>query len=220
MLYAGITRASRIGNGSGGVNQQGSHRLGALVRFLKSVDPSETTRRALKVRLMSKSYLLGALHDGFEAKHTYRIAQKYESYVRDLAEMIHRLGYRAWVYKEGANRNVYIVEFSKSVLSGFEISSNQDKIDYIRGYFDAEGSVPLNGSRMYIYFCQKDRKDLEEVKAFLEELGIICVKIHNPSQEKDSDYWRFFLSCKSYSDFAKKIGSRHPVKQNILKMVI
>jgi len=169
---------------------------------------------------MSKAYILGALHDGFQSKHTFRIAQKHYSFVRDLANMIKHMGYNAWVYKEGSNRNVFVVEFSKFVLSGFEITSIQDKIDYARGYFDAEGSVPLNGSRMYIYFCQKDREDLEEVKSFLEQLGIICGKTHNPSKKEDPDYWRFFVSCKSYKDFAKKIGSRHPVKSKILEMVI
>jgi len=169
---------------------------------------------------MSKAYILGALHDGFESKHTFRIAQKYESFVQDLANLIHEMGYNAWVYREGSDRNVFVVEFSKSVLSGFEITSIQDKIDYARGYFDAEGSVPLNGSRMYIYFCQKDRKDLEEVKTFLEELGIVCGAIHNPSKAKDPDYWRFFVSCKSYADFARIIGSKHPSKRKILEKMI
>ncbi len=169
---------------------------------------------------MSKAYLLGALHDGFESKHTYRIAQKYESFVREIAEMIHGMGFNAWVYKEGSNRNVFVVEFSKTVLSGFEITSLQDKADYARGYFDAEGSVPLNGSRMYVYFCQKNKSDLEEVKSFLGELGIICGKTHNPSEKEDPNYWRFFVSCKSYKDFAQKIGSRHPLKKRVLEMVI
>ena len=169
---------------------------------------------------MSKAYLLGTLHDGCESKYTYRIAQKYYSFVCDLADMIKQLGYNAWVYREGSNREVFVVEFSKSVLAGFEITSIQDKIDYVRGYFDAEGSVPLNGSRMYIYFCQKDRRDLTEVKTFLEELGIICGAIHNPSKKEDPNYWRFYLSCKSYKDFAKKISSRHPIKKNVLEKMI
>ena len=169
---------------------------------------------------MSKAYILGALHDGFEAKHTYRISQKYYSFVKDLADIIKQMGYNAWVYREGSNRQVFIVEFSKLVLSGFEVISTKDKIDYIQGYFDAEGSVPLNGSRMYIYFCQKDQRDLAEVKKFLEELGIICGEIHNPSKKEDPNYWRFFISCKSYKDFARIIGSKHPVKKKILEMVI
>ncbi|MFH1056502.1 MAG: hypothetical protein V1717_01760, partial [Candidatus Micrarchaeota archaeon] len=75
-------------------------------------------------------------------------------------------------------------------------------------------------SRMYIYFCQKNKKDLEEVKTFLEEIGIICGKIHNPSVKKDPNYWRFFVSAKSYIDFARVIGSRHLAKKKVLEMVI
>jgi hypothetical protein len=73
---------------------------------------------------------------------------------------------------------------------------------------------------MYIYFCQKDKQSLLQVKEFLEHLGIICGEIHNPSKKEDPDYWRFFLSCKSYRDFATKIGSKHPVKRKILEKMI
>jgi len=198
----------------------GNHRQVPSERKKKPEDASETTSEALKVQWMSKAYILGALHDGCVRKHTFRIAQKYESYVRQLAQMIRQMGYSAWVYKEGANRNVFVVEFSKSVLSGFEITSIQDKIDYARGYFDAEGSVPLNNSRMYIYLCQKDKIDLEQVRSFLIELGIECGEIHNPSKKKDPNYWRFFVSSKSYNDFARVIGSSHPVKKEILEMKI
>ncbi len=134
--------------------------------------------------------------------------------------MIRKLGYDAWVYREGADREVFIVEFSKSVLSGFEITTTQDKIDYVRGYFDAEGSVPLNGARMYVYLCQKNKGSMEEVKSFLEELGIVCGEIHNPSKKEDPQYWRFYVSCKSHKDFARTIGSRHPAKQPVLEKMI
>jgi len=169
---------------------------------------------------MSKAYLLGALHDGYQTKYTCRIAQKHEEYVKDLAELVKQTGYSAWTYREG-DRNVFVVEFSKASLSGFEITTKQDKLDYAAGYFDAEGSVPIkNGARPYVYFCQKNRKDLEEVKAFLEEAGICCGKTHNPSARKDPDYWRFFVSSKSHSKFARKISSRHPVKRKILEKMI
>lgn len=169
---------------------------------------------------MSKAYLLGALHDGCANKTTFRITQKYEEYTREIAEMIKQMGYNARVYKEGADRNVFVVEFSQTVLSGFEITTMQDKIDYARGYFDAEGSVPLNGSRNYIYFCQKDKNDLEEVRSFLQQAGIECGIIHNPSIAADPAYWRFFVRTKSHKDFAAKIGSKHPAKSKILEKMI
>ncbi|MBU1197737.1 LAGLIDADG family homing endonuclease [Candidatus Micrarchaeota archaeon] len=167
-----------------------------------------------------KAYLLGALHDGSNHGNTYRIVQKEEEYVRWIADELHQMGISAWVYREGAERHLFVVEFSKSRLSEIKINSLEEKTEYIRGYFDAEGSVPLkSGARMYIYFCQKDRKDLEEVKTFLEELGIVCGKTHNPTF-KEPDYWRFFIGCKSYKAFASKIGSRHPRKRKVLEKMI
>ena len=109
----------------------------------------------------------------------------------------------------------------KKIMSNIKIKTKNDKIDYIRGYFDAEGSVPRSQKvRFYIYFSQKNKKDLKQVKAFLEELGIVCGKIHNPSKEKDPDYWRFFISCISYETFIKIIGSWHPIKKQLLRMKI
>jgi intein-encoded DNA endonuclease-like protein len=170
---------------------------------------------------LSKSYLLGVLHDATERKHTFRISQKDRSFVEYIARMIRHMGYNAWTYREGKTRNVYVVEFSKKVLAGAKIRTRQDKIDYVRGYFDAEGSVPRKpGARMYIYFAQKNKRDLEEVRSFLVGLGIKCGRVHNPSKRVDPQYWRFFVSVESYRDFAREIGSRHPNKRNVLEMVI
>ncbi|MBU4210641.1 LAGLIDADG family homing endonuclease [Patescibacteria group bacterium] len=168
---------------------------------------------------ISKSYLLGILHDATERKTTFRISQKSEIFVKFIAKEIKRLGSGAWVYKEGKNRNVYVVEFSKSFLKGFKIKTRQDKIDYIRGYFDSEGGIAHHPKvRFYIYFSQKDINDLKEVKQCLKELNISCGKTHNPSKKVDPDYWRFYILSKSYKDFAKIIGSFHPIKNRLLRM--
>jgi hypothetical protein len=204
----------------GSISREVAHWKSAGRAFINGLTPQRLHAGRSKVVSMSKAYLLGALHDGSETTYTFRICQKYESFVRDIAVMIQSLGFNAWTYREGSDRNLFVVEFSKRVLRGFEISTLEDKRDYAQGYFDAEGSVPLNGSRTYIYFCQKDRNDLEEVKAFLTELGIQCGKTHNPSKKNDPEYWRFFVSSKSYSDFARVIGSRHPIKKTILEMMI
>jgi intein-encoded DNA endonuclease-like protein len=170
---------------------------------------------------MSKAYLLGVMHDSTERKITYRITSKEKSYVQFLADMIQKMGHNAWIYREGKTRDMYVVEFSKNVVKDTRISSIKDKIEYIRGYFDAEGSVPRSRSvRFYIYFSQKDKKDLEQLKSYLEDLGIICGKTHNPSKKEDPNYWRFFISCKSYNSFIEKIGSWHPTKSQHLRMKI
>ena len=170
---------------------------------------------------MTKAYLLGALHDGTARKLTYRIVQKDQEYIRFLLEGIRSLGKNAWMYKEGIDRQLYVVEFSKSFLAGVKVTSVQEKIDYIRGYFDSDGGISRNPKvRYYIYFAQKNLKDLKELRKYLTELGIICGTIHNPSKKVDPNYWRFFISIKSYQRFAEIIGSWHPTKSHFLRMKI
>ncbi len=166
---------------------------------------------------MTKAYLLGLLHDGTKRKKTYRIVQKEKEFIEFVMKGIVSLGQRAWMYKEGKNRNLYVVEFSNSFLSDYRLSTSQDKIDYIRGYFDAEGGISRKSEvRYYIYFAQKNLPDLNEVKTYLEELGIKCGKVHNPSKLIDPEYWRFFISSQSYKDFSTIIGSWHTTKKAFL----
>ena len=170
---------------------------------------------------ISKHYLLGLLHDATERKTTYRIATKSKDFSDFLVKGIKNLGMSAWNYKEGKNRDLWITEFSKSLLKNVKIVSKINKIDYVRGYFDAEGGISKHSSvRFYIYFCQKDKSDLLEVKEYLEEIGVITGAMHNPSYKVDPNYWRFYVRAKSYSKFAKIISSNHPEKITFLKMKI
>jgi hypothetical protein len=169
----------------------------------------------------SKAYLLGILHDASIRKTTYRIATKNLSFCKFLVKEIKKLGVSAWFYKEGKNRNLWIVEFSKKLLKGVKIKSKQDKIDYIRGYFDSEGGIAKSKKvRFYLYFAQKNKEDLSEVKNYLTDLNIFCGRLHNPSKRVDPNYWRFFIRAKSYKDFKEIIGSLHPEKSKILRMKI
>ncbi len=168
---------------------------------------------------MTKAYILGALHDGTKRRNTFRISQKSKSYIKFLAKSIKALGYNAWIYKEGKNRNLYIVEFSKFVLDKTEINSTNEKIDYLKGYFDAEGGIAKNQKvRYYLYFAQKNLSDLKKVKKYLTELKIETGKIHNPSKTVDPNYWRFYIRANSYEKFAEIIGSDHPIKSHFLRM--
>jgi len=152
-------------------------------------DSIETKRQRLKI---SKSYLIGALHDATERRLTYRISQKSKKYVALIALGIKDLGCKAWVYREGKNRQVYIVEFSRFWLKNIKLNSKRKKLDYVRGYFDTEGGISKSKKvRYYIYFAQKNLTDLKEVKQILEENHIACGKIHNPSKLVDPNYWRF-----------------------------
>ena len=163
---------------------------------------------------------MGALHDATVRKITYRIGARDLSYAKFLQKGILALGHKAWIYREGKNRNYYIVEFVKSVLKGSKVVSLKDKIDYIRGYFDTDGSVARsNRVRYYLYFAQKDKVDLANARNYLEQLGISCGVIHNPSK-RDVDYYRFFIKAESYESFAKIIGSWHPIKSKFVRVKI
>ena len=170
---------------------------------------------------MTKPYLLGMAHDGTSRQSTYRIATNNREFAEFLKKGIRAFSVGAWIYKEGKSRNLWIVEFPKKILQNVIIESRQDKIEYIRGYFDAEGGIAKHPSvRFYLYFCQKDKNDLIQVKEYLEELGIVCGTLHNPSKTVDPNYWRFYISAKSYTDFAQIIGSNHPGKLRYLRMKI
>jgi len=170
---------------------------------------------------MTKAYLLGALHDGTTRRLTYRIVQKDREYIDFLLKGIQAFGQNAWMYQEGKTRQLFVVEFSKAFLKDVVIASEQEKIDYIRGYFDAEGGVSRDASvRYYLYFAQKNLNDLQQVRNYLVDLGITCGVIHNPSKKVDPEYWRFFISVKSYERFAQIIGSWHPIKRQYLRMKI
>jgi len=170
---------------------------------------------------ISRAYLLGVLHDATEKRTTYRIATNSQLFAQVLKNGIKKLSSGAWIYKEGKERNLWIVEFPKSLLNNFKIISSLDKIDYIRGYFDAEGGVAKSKKvRFYLSFSQKNKKDLSEVRNFLEENKIASGVIHNPSKKVDPDYWRFFIRAISYLRFIKLIGSFHPEKSNLLRMKI
>lgn len=170
---------------------------------------------------MSRPYLLGVLHDATVRKSTYRIATKSRDFAEVLKSGIKILGRKAWIYKEGKSRSLWIVEFSKTLLKGIEVKSSQDRKDFVRGFFDAEGGIARDPKvRFYLYFCQKDKKVLMKIKRYLSDLGIESGLIHNPSKRVDPDYWRFFVRVNSYKRFARMIGSSHPEKFVILQMKI
>jgi LAGLIDADG-like domain len=87
-----------------------------------------------------------------------------------------------------------------------------------RGYFDAEGGIPRNrDARFYVQFVQKNREDLARVQSFLNDLGIRCGRIHNPSFRVDPDYWRFYVLADSHENFIRHVGSWHSRKRSLLE---
>ena len=194
------------------VNQQGSLR-----------DPSETTRRAPFCQKDIKAYLLGALHDAtFSSNKRYRFSQKGTEWLKFLQKLFKRIGYNSWIYKEGSDRDVYVLETLASFLdfsfNPRRLSSTGEKVSYTRGFFDAEGGIPHNRrDRFYIQLVQKNKQRLVQIERILSELSISVGKIHNPSKKVDPDLWRMYILSNSRDKFVKIIGSWHSRKINILR---
>lgn len=200
-------------NVSGADNQQGRPQV--------LEEPSETTRQTPRV---TEAYLLGALHDGTYnvGRKTHRFSQANLEWLQLLQTKLAHLGFRSWIYKEGKNRNVYVLETSTRFLSTtfdpVNLVSVEEKISYISGFFDAEGGLPKSPeARFYIQLVQKDQLKLKWIKSVLEELGISCGAIHNPSKKVDPNYFRFFIATKSHKEFSTVIRSEHPRKLRIFE---
>jgi len=199
-------------NASSANNQQGSP-------YQSVGDPSETIRQAPLI----KAYLLGSLHDGtFSSNKRFRISQAGTNWLKILQRLFGWLGYNSWIYKEGLDRKVYVLETLADFLDfnfdPLKLRSDEEKISYIRGFFDAEGGIPRNiKARFYIQLTQNDKERLEKIKNLLNDLGINTGKIHNPSQLVDPDYWRMYVPADSQKVFLTKIGSWHPRKIKVLR---
>ncbi len=204
-------------------NQQGSPSLPSW----RWSDPSETTRQAPISSSFCESYLIGALHDAtLNKRKLFRYSQKGAEWLSRLQKLFTYLGYNSWIYKEGKERSVYVLETLAAFLNfkfdPLTIHDDCDKIAYLRGFFDAEGGIPKNGERFYIQLVQSDSCKLEKFKLMLSTLNIHTGNIHNPSIRVDPNYWRMYIPKQSHNLFMRMIGSWHPRKEVILeaRMVI
>jgi hypothetical protein len=202
-------------NPIGADNQQGSRRKLLLTPQRLHAEPLDLMSAA-----DVEAYLQGALKDATPSvRHrTHRYGQSDRAWLERIADLLGALGHRSWIYREGRDRNYWIVETSAKFLSvSFDPSSligTHAGLLYVRGYFDADGGMPTSSeARLYVQFCQKDRASLERVQGILQAEGIESGRIHNPSVRVDPDYWRFFVRAKSHEDFLTRVGSWHPRKQ-------
>jgi DNA-binding transcriptional regulator WhiA len=165
------------------------------------------------------AYIHGAIHDGYvySGKSKGRIAvitQKNRRWLENIKEIIEENDGRAWIFPQ---RDIHILETKFShLLEKRKISSSKEKLEYVSGFFDAEGGIPKKlDARFYVQFVQKNKRELQEVANILEEFGIKCGKLHQYDQK--SKCWRFFVRAESYLKFIKFVRSRHPEKQERLK---
>lgn len=186
-------------------------------------ESSETIRRTPNSQEEIKAYLLGALHDGtFSSNKRFRISQKGKEWPEILQKLLKQISHNSWIYQEGKTRDVYVLETLASFLdfsfNPLRLETRKTKINYIKGFFDAEGGIPHNHTaRFYIQLTQNDYEKLEKIKKMLSSLEIKAGKIHNPSKKVDPKYWRMYILAESHHEFIRKINSWHPRKIKILE---
>jgi hypothetical protein len=166
-----------------------------------------------------EAYLQGALHDATYSRihRTHRFGQSDRGWLETLQMILEQLGFRSWSYREGRERNYWVVETTAPFLSlryeAGTLIGSRTGLDYVRGYFDAEGGMPRNPSdRLYLQIGQKDRNSLEVVIAILESHGIACW-VHNPSRRVDPDSCRVNVRAGSQQRYMQDVGSWHPRKR-------
>jgi hypothetical protein len=167
-----------------------------------------------------RAYLEGAKGDAtFNRFHnTLRFAQADQRWLFLLKVVLDRLDSKSWMYQEG-RRRVWVLETTYKDRVHIPLPSEAERLAFVRGYFDAEGGVPRHlGDRFYIQLVQKDKAGLEYVRTSLEELGIRCGRLHNPSVAKDPHYWRFYVKTCSHHRFCNRVASWHPRKRAILRV--
>lgn len=167
------------------------------------------------------SYLFGAAHDAtISTRHnTVRFGQADVEWLDVLRLLLEERGQKAWMYREGSTRRFWVLETSAArwLADQPAFSTPEQRRAYARGYFDAEGGIPRRAAaRFYIQFVQKDRADIANLRAILEDEGIACGKLHRPSRNTDHPVWRFYVAAIAQRDFVSRVGSWHPRKRSLL----
>jgi LAGLIDADG-like domain len=168
------------------------------------------------------AYLHGALGDAtFSPRHrTVRYGQADRRWLVVLQAILARLGAAGWIYREGSTRPFWVLETTAPFID-FEKQPeafvDAGALDYVRGFFDAEGGMPASiKGRLYLQFAQRDLPRIRGVHRLLVSDGMSCGKIHNPSQRADPDYWRFYVRANSHERFLRLVGSWHPRKRPLV----
>ena len=140
---------------TGADNQQGSPPHSP---FVCGVTPQRLHAELLAVGAKGlEAYLQGALRDGTRsAMHrTHRFCQSQRDWLVVIGLALSSLGQKSWIYREGRNRNLWVLETSAKFLSldfdADDLVGTLYGLSYVRGYFDSDGGMPRD-SKARLYF--------------------------------------------------------------------
>lgn len=183
-------------------------------------------------------YLLGALRDGnFDIRkgknYSLRIYQKYNQWLYELSEIIFE-NYNVKPKITGnllrLNNKKIVEEIIKdaeykkpqkfwNTPSMVEKGNNEEKWEYVSGFWDADGGLPKDPRRVtqkYISFSQKSKETLEFIKNFLLTQGIRTTNLTYTGQ-----IWQIRITRKEgIKKFFIFIKSRNKEKFERLKLLI
>ena len=165
------------------------------------------------------AYLFGALHDGYiyTGKKKGKVAvftQKEKGWLEEIRWMVKKYGKSAWIFKQ---RQIFVLETKLSSLFqiyDFDSFTDEEKHEFVSGFFDAEGGVPMHPREskfLYIQFVQKKPEILSKIISYLEARGVSCGKLHMYDKGR-SNCWRFFVRSASLLQCVELLHSRHPSK--------
>lgn len=197
----------------------------------------------MKIKINSEiAYLLGALRDATMdirkgKNYEIKIAQKESDWLR----LLQKLFEKSFEISGNITKHINGTEILRIngknavevILKISEMKVPQDswetpkvireqsleiQINYLRGFFDAEGGLPKNpetAKQKYLAFSQKNRESIE----FLRE--ILIKKNFNPTNITFcGNVWEFRLTRKKdIVNFCKTIGSWHSEKRKRLEIL-
>src|SRR3989338_7844373 len=91
------------------------------------------------------AYMHGAIHDGYiyTGKSKGKVAvftQKNKLWLENVKEIIEENNGKAWIFPQ---RDIHILETKFfHLFEPRKLSSYEEKIEYVSGFFDAEGGIP------------------------------------------------------------------------------
>ena len=165
------------------------------------------------------AYLKGVLADGhvYERKESIRIVVRQndkEWLLNTISPILHKLTLREpriiqtsdgifslWVYTNKTQLSKEIVEILLKPFSEIDFQKNSEKLSFIRGFFEAEGSIYINAKKkndVRIIMYQKYPEVLIRISTYLEIFGIQS-KIYGPYNNGKNSIFRLIIFKKQNS---------------------
>jgi intein-encoded DNA endonuclease-like protein len=95
-------------------------------------------------------------------------------------------------------------------------TSDLAKLDYVRGFWDAEGGLPQTTKQTYISFDQKNRCALEFIRNILSTAGF-----HPTNITLTGQCWQFRITRKNeLARYFREIGTSHPEKHGRFRKML